>query len=201
MSTANRWQENNSFLAWVQHILLPYRIKKGFSAEDWILLVMDGHKTHMCQPIIDICRENKIQICYLEPHTSHVSQPLDISIFSSYKANFKRLRSSSFIKDLEIDGISVSMQKRVFALARSLVAIHNCTSSHLIRRSFFKTGLYPLSFETFIYYAKGVRGVPDNVKKQAQEAMNKTKCDRDSRIVKKQRIDISSNLLIVQPQL
>ena len=67
--------------------------------EDWIrtvfepathteatrLLVVDGHGSHITAPFIRFCIDYNILVFLLPPHSSHLTQPLDVGIFSPLK--------------------------------------------------------------------------------------------------------------------
>ena len=46
---------------------------------------MDGHSSHITANVIAFCMEHAIDLLILPPHTSHVLQPLDMSVFSPLK--------------------------------------------------------------------------------------------------------------------
>lgn len=46
---------------------------------------MDGHGSHITANVISHCMQNAIDLLILPPHTSHVLQPLDVSIFAPLK--------------------------------------------------------------------------------------------------------------------
>lgn len=46
---------------------------------------MDGHGSHITANVIAYCMEHTIDLLILPPHTSHVLQPLDVSVFSPLK--------------------------------------------------------------------------------------------------------------------
>ena len=51
------------------------------------MLIFDGHGSHTTSDIIRHCILNRIQIALLPPHSSHLTQPLDVRVFSSMKAH------------------------------------------------------------------------------------------------------------------
>jgi hypothetical protein len=50
------------------------------------MLVMDGHGSHEATEFIRI---NKVQVIFLPPHSSHVLQPLDLSVFGPMKQRYR----------------------------------------------------------------------------------------------------------------
>ena len=54
------------------------------------LLILDGHGSHETTDLCFFCCQHKIHLLYLPPHTSHVLQPLDLSIFSPLKNAYRK---------------------------------------------------------------------------------------------------------------
>ena len=53
-----------------------------------LLLVLDGHSTHYQPALIKYAKENQVILLCLPPHTTHESQPLDVSVFKPLKKNW-----------------------------------------------------------------------------------------------------------------
>jgi len=52
------------------------------------MLIFDGHVSHMNGEFLSTCLDYMVLPVYLPPHTTHFSQPLDVSIFSPLKAAY-----------------------------------------------------------------------------------------------------------------
>ena len=48
-----------------------------------VLLIQDGHASHITIELIEMARENNVSMLCLPSHTSHVLQPLDVEVFKS----------------------------------------------------------------------------------------------------------------------
>jgi hypothetical protein len=48
-------------------------------------LILDGHSSHITLDFLIHCREHKIMLLCLIPHTSHLCQPLDVGLFGPLK--------------------------------------------------------------------------------------------------------------------
>jgi len=55
-----------------------------------VLLIHDGHASHISIEAIEFARTNNIHILCLPAHTTHVLQPLDVGVFKSFKSNFSK---------------------------------------------------------------------------------------------------------------
>jgi len=53
-------------------------------------LIIDGHNSHISGDFMVSCVTNRVFLCCLPAYTSHVIQPLDVSVFSSLKHNYRR---------------------------------------------------------------------------------------------------------------
>ena len=45
------------------------------------ILFLDGHNSHISVEVINLAIQNKITLICLIPHSTHVLQPLDVSMF------------------------------------------------------------------------------------------------------------------------
>ena len=55
-----------------------------------ILLIYDGHASHLSIEVIEKARANDIHLLCLPSHTTHILQPLDVSVMSSFKLHFSK---------------------------------------------------------------------------------------------------------------
>lgn len=53
--------------------------------EDPILLLYDGHKSHVSLFITDWAKKNNVILFILPPHTSDLLQPINVGIFGPFK--------------------------------------------------------------------------------------------------------------------
>ena len=56
-------------------------------------LLMDRHSTHESNDAIELMRKNNVKILFIPSHSSHITQPLDLLIFTLWKRNMKRIYS------------------------------------------------------------------------------------------------------------
>ena len=106
-----------------------------------ILLIQDGHSSHITVELIELAKENNIHILCLPSHTTHLLQPLDVGVFSSFKHHIGRvlntlLRSSPGRVPTSEDIPNILSQ----AWPASMTAIN-------FMSGFRKTGIYPLNPE------------------------------------------------------
>ena len=88
------WIDSELFLSWFNKIFLKYSVP-----DRPIMLLTDGHKSHLTLDVVDLCIQNKIILFCLPPHTTHALQPLDVAVFKSLKDYFsKTVRALCFTK-------------------------------------------------------------------------------------------------------
>ena len=55
-----------------------------------VLLIEDGHASHISIEVIELARENAVYLLCLPSHTTHILQPLDVGVFKSLKSHYSR---------------------------------------------------------------------------------------------------------------
>lgn len=74
-ATKNGWMESETFEKFFEKTFLP-----SLGEESPALVICDGHKTHVSLQVINVARRKNITILILPPHSSHILQPLDLSV-------------------------------------------------------------------------------------------------------------------------
>jgi len=82
--------------------LLFLWVKKQFIPETAhvlkpILIIIDGHSSHIHPDVIDLLVENKIILYCLASHTTNILQLLDVAIFKPLKTKF--LKFTDLVKE------------------------------------------------------------------------------------------------------
>ena len=70
-----------------------------------VILFMDGAKCHISLEIAQLCTQLKIQPILLRPNTTHLTQPLDLTYFQSFKAELQKEKEAWHRKNI---GVSLS---------------------------------------------------------------------------------------------
>ena len=53
-----------------------------------VLLILDGHASHLSRETLLLAKENKVHFLVLPPHTTHIFQPWDVGDFGPLKKAF-----------------------------------------------------------------------------------------------------------------
>ena len=88
--TSSGWSNSDVFRTYMkEHILKNVQDRE----RQTILVLYDGHKSHISLDLIDWARENNTILFVLPPHCSHILLPLDIACFWPFTSDL-RLRVS-----------------------------------------------------------------------------------------------------------
>ncbi len=183
-------------MQWLTQILIPYRISLNKQHKK-ILLILDGHSTHTVDANLTFCQQNDIVPCLLPAHTSHITQPLDVGIFNSYKAAYRQCVSNNALDDIRYNWTSEATRNRVNMLGRALIANTRATLCANIKRAFYHTGIYPFSFNHFIFYTHSVSNVPPEVRDEAKRVMEQEREANKQRILNKGRVNVYDQIVLV----
>jgi hypothetical protein len=92
--TSNGWTNNETGLEWLKHFDKHTTARaKG----PYRMLVLDGHESHESAEFQEYCKTHNIVTLGLPPHSSHLTQPLDVGCFSVLKRAYGR-QIETFIK-------------------------------------------------------------------------------------------------------
>ena len=58
----------------------------GDKTSDHTLILYDGHKSHISLTLSDWAKKHNVTLFVLPPHSSHLTQPLDVTVFGPFKA-------------------------------------------------------------------------------------------------------------------
>ena len=105
---------------------------------EYRLLICDGHDSHITGEFFSHCMEHKIILMILPPHSSHMTQPLDVGVFGPLKKHMAT----------EIDPLirtGIPRVQKVEWLTAFVAAHDKALSSHNILGGFCGTGIHPFN--------------------------------------------------------
>lgn len=132
-ATRNGWMESDVFLNFMKSAFL-----KAIGDTRPVLLVYDGHRTHVDQRVIEFARTNSINILKLPPHTTHLLQPLDLSVFKSFKADWDQQ-----LCKWQRHNIGRKVPKKFFS--QIVGKTWKNVRPEIIQNGFRKAGIYPFN--------------------------------------------------------
>eukprot|EP00118_Oscarella_pearsei_P022412 m.259355 g.259355 ORF g.259355 m.259355 type:complete len:338 (+) comp40416_c0_seq13:1120-2133(+) len=130
------WMERPHFFDWFKKIFLPQTETLRKSGP--VMLFVDGHSSHIALELVVAARANNVILYNLPPNTTHVLQPLDVGVFSSVKAAWRKiLKSYSFANE------GKGAEKDVFAALVNQLMHDSFQPEHFVS-GFRVPGIYPL---------------------------------------------------------
>lgn len=82
------WMIRKNFYEYITNIFYPWVIKTKIQLP--VVLYVDGHASHMMQPLSEFCFKNQIELITLHLNSTHVIQPIDQSMFAPLKLAWKK---------------------------------------------------------------------------------------------------------------
>nr|ABG26269.1 transposase [Ophiostoma novo-ulmi subsp. novo-ulmi] len=134
-ATNNGWTDYETGLKWLEDVFIPCSAPARPSEAR--LLVIDGHGSHETDGFMKLCFENNIFLLFLPSHSSHVLQPLDLTIFSPLKAYYKKE-----IEKIGSDEEAVICNKRTFLKTYAAARTAALTAKN-IKMGWRTAGLWP----------------------------------------------------------
>ena len=86
-TTSNGWTDNQTAFEWIQHF---NKHTKPRQQGVYRMIVLDGHESHHSVQFEEYCKSNNIITICLPPHSSHLTQPLDVGCFRALKRAYGR---------------------------------------------------------------------------------------------------------------
>ncbi|CAH1987730.1 unnamed protein product [Acanthoscelides obtectus] len=135
----NGWMNAELFLKWMQHFV-QY---SNPTAQNPVLLILDGHASHKDLDVIEFARKNNIHMLSTPPHTTHKLQPLDRTFMKPFKSAYNdacdlwmRANPAIRISEYEIAGFVAIAFNRVSRMDIAVNGFH-CTGIHPFDRNIF----------------------------------------------------------------
>ena len=128
----NGWMVTELFYGWITN-----HFSAHIPPERPVLLLVDVHTTHIDMETSKFCTQNGILLYCLPPHSSHLTQPLDVGFFGALKCNWRKT-----IDSYKIANLGCSVTKETFAHVFN-TAWTNTVKMSTIVKSFARAGIYP----------------------------------------------------------
>jgi hypothetical protein len=85
-TTPNGFITDETFFDWLVKVFNPATQRRQMGA--WRCLVLDGHTTHVTEEILEFCDQEGIILFLTPPYLTHLTQPLDVGVFSTWKTKY-----------------------------------------------------------------------------------------------------------------
>lgn len=138
-SNPSGWMNAEIFSKALDHIIR----QTNSSKDNPILLILDNHESHVTVEIINKARDNGVFMLTFPPHCSHRLQPLDISVYSSFKSRYNTACNDWIISN---PGKTIN----IYHIAKLVgISYQPSFTPKNITSGFKKPGIYPFNSEPF----------------------------------------------------
>lgn len=132
-ATKNGWMEAEVFTNYFTRNFL-----RNIHSKRPAVLIYDGHASHVGLPLVQKARDEGIIILKLPPHTSHILQPLDLSVFRPMKIKW----DEELVK-WQRKNYGKRLPKSDFSTI--IATIWKNLKPEVIKKGFEKGGIFPFS--------------------------------------------------------
>ncbi|XP_053380492.1 uncharacterized protein LOC128548900 [Mercenaria mercenaria] len=129
------WSNSEIFMDYLTNHFIKY--VQGRDEEKTILVLYDGHRSHISLPLIDWAKQHRIQLFVLPAHTSHVLQTLDLGCFGP----FERMYNAECHKYMRMNSLAGIDRHCICQLACKTYL--KALSPENLQSSFRKAGIFP----------------------------------------------------------
>ncbi len=163
------WTSNKHGMKWLRKVFEPVMREKADGKKG--LLICDGHESHITTSWITHCMKNDIIFMILPPHSSHLTQPLDVGVFGPLKtlmaSAIEPLISTELHRILKAEWLSAFVEAHDKAF---------CIKN--IQAGFIGTGILPFNPSKVLNHVKPV--VEDEIVVRASTPIELTTPFKDS---------------------
>jgi 4-hydroxybenzoate polyprenyltransferase len=148
-TTSTGWSNNFIALGWLKEVYLQET--KPLDPRQWRLLIIDNHNTYIDGHFQYEAKANKVELLYLPSHSSHVTQPADLGVYSALKTYFR-----TELAPFAHMAISAPYSKRRFLQCYE-IARQKALTDQNIKSGFKKAGIWPPDRRQPLNHVKIVR--------------------------------------------
>ena len=151
--TTSGWSNSDVFRTYMKDYFLKY--VQGREAQ-YILVLYDGHKSHISRDLIDWARENNIILFVLPPHCSHILQPMDVGCFGPLQVIYNQ-------ECLTFSQLDHKVVTRYDVCSLACKAYTVALSPTNLRSAFAKAGIFPCKTATQVIESLGDKSSPSKL--------------------------------------
>lgn len=129
------WMDSVCFLDWFEKLFIP-----SISQERPVVLIFDGHKSHISVPLIKSAVEKQVILLKLPPNSTHNLQPLDVGVYGPLKTAWEKILISFARQNL-----GTAMTKETFPGLLNKLWSSGCLCDENIKAGFARCGIMPFN--------------------------------------------------------
>jgi len=183
-NTDKGWMTADSFYKYIKDVFYKWLLENSY--EFPVILYVDNHSSHLTMELVQFCKEKNIQLIGLYPNSTHIIQPLDVSLFHVLKEKYK-ITNEKWRADNDI----INMKKCMLApILKATLDSYDFTECLI--NGFRTCGLMPFNPEAVNY---------NILNKKKNNNNNKTVSDTTTSSAEILSLDCNTHLEFVEKQL
>ncbi|KAH9632258.1 hypothetical protein HF086_002893 [Spodoptera exigua] len=157
------WMRGDVFFEYITNDFHKWVVENNIKKP--VLLLVDGHKSHMSLMLSEMCEKLEIILYALPPNTTHILQPADVSVLAPVKTYWKSTVRAFLSKPKNLNSV---VTKTNFCTLLNYALKHPNMPDN-IKNGFRRCGLYPFDANS-PDYTKCVRNTLENVQAVDQQS-------------------------------
>lgn len=145
----NAWIDSVIFEDYCHHVVIPWAREKseeterregtkGTEKKQRFLFLLDRHSSRNNEVLLRELEEEGVDVVFFPPHTSHVTQPLDVGIFGGFKSMIHRKLRRRIRAEDDLP------KRRLTMLETAFECIESTANRWAVRKAFTLSGICPL---------------------------------------------------------
>lgn len=131
------WMTGALYYEYIVNIFDPWL--KNNNIQKPVLLLVDGHRSHVTLQVSEYCAANQIVVFALYPNSTHITQPADVSVFKSLKSGWK---NTVFEYKQKTGNKAITRAGFAPLLAK---VFEDKVTPEIVKNGFERCGLYPFN--------------------------------------------------------
>lgn len=137
------WMTGQVFFGYIGNTFIPWL--KSHNIKFPVLLLIDGHRSHLTLNVCRLCEAYDIILYSLLPNATHIIQPLDVSVFRTLKSGWK----------VTVDNWKEKSDNKVLTRAKFPQlfesVVNEKATPKVIQNGFRKCGIFPFDLDCIEY--------------------------------------------------
>lgn len=134
------WMVAPTFYEYIANCFYPWLIENDIQFP--VLLLLDGHKSHINLELSKFCSEKRILLFSLLPNATNVLQPCDVGVFRSLKASWR-----ASVRDWKQKNGNLRIISKINFTSIFKGAFDSSIDTIKIKNAFKKCGIFPFNVE------------------------------------------------------
>lgn len=162
------WFDMEKFNVWFKQVFIKWLAR--LPKEDIKVIIGDNLAAHLSPYVTQLCQQHNVRFCFLPENSTHLLQPLDVSVFAPMKRKWREVLTAWKEDCFKNNKNFATVPKSEFPAL--LAALMEKDYSESIRSGFDACGLYPFSLERALKRAPPEED--QEVESQVQQELLKT---------------------------